>query len=343
MSKKRVIPQEEKNANVLEYMRNISVIPKYTPTSTTVNEWMQFWMQNCTANIRHSTRSSYEAAINNHINRVLGNIKLEELTTDDIQLFINSLIIGYQIPDSLQAKTIHNIHGVLHKALSVAVARNYILKNPADAVILPKIERELPKPLNDKQLSELLNRIANHPKKNLILFALYTGLRESEIIALTWNCFNADEKTLLVYRQLTKNKKTKKYYFSGVKNSKSRTLTLPDIAVQILLDIQSSLSSYSDDGFIFTNKFNSFYTPAAVYNSFKKIMKSIGYPDTRFHDLRHTYAVLSLKAGVDVKTLQYNMGHYSAAFTLDVYGHCLNEMRVHGAEKLNTYLAKFNE
>ncbi|MDY3213723.1 MAG: tyrosine-type recombinase/integrase [Ruminococcus sp.] len=70
-------------------------------------------------------------------------------------------------------------------------------------------------------------------------------------------------------------------------------------------------------------------------------MKSIGYPKVTFHDLRHTHAVLSLKAGMDIKTLQYNLGHYSAAFTLDVYGHCLNEMQIHGAEQLSNYMKKF--
>ena len=70
-------------------------------------------------------------------------------------------------------------------------------------------------------------------------------------------------------------------------------------------------------------------------------MRSIGCPNVRFHDLRHTHAVLSLKAGIDIKTLQYNMGHYSAAFTLDVYGHCLDEMRIHGAEQLSNYMNRF--
>jgi integrase len=70
-------------------------------------------------------------------------------------------------------------------------------------------------------------------------------------------------------------------------------------------------------------------------------MRSISLPQATFHDLRHTHAVISLKAGIDIKTLQYNMGHFSAAFTLDVYGHCLDEMRKQGAEQLGEYMKKY--
>ena len=58
-----------------------------------------------------------------------------------------------------------------------------------------------------------------------------------------------------------------------------------------------------------------------VYKHYKKIVRDLNIPDARFHDLRHTYAVASLQAGDDVKTVQENLGHHTAAFTLDQYGH----------------------
>jgi integrase len=79
------------------------------------------------------------------------------------------------------------------------------------------------------------------------------------------------------------------------------------------------------------------FTAAGLYDSFKKVAVSIGCPETRFHDLRHTYSVMSLEAGMDPKTLQYNLGHYSAAFTLDVYCHFIDEMKRKGAEKLDLF------
>lgn len=74
------------------------------------------------------------------------------------------------------------------------------------------------------------------------------------------------------------------------------------------------------------------------------MVTKIGFPDVRFHDLRHTYAVLSIQAGDDIKTLQYNMGHHSAAFTLDVYGHCQIDMKLKSAVKMGLLInEKFPE
>ena len=337
----KIIENEEETQDVLEYMRSISNIPKYVPMKTTLVEWCVYWLQTRACNIKESTRSSYEHVIKNHIKRVFGKMKLEEVTSDDVQLFINSLIIGYQLSEPLSPKTIKNIHGVLSKALSVAVQQQYIPFNAAKGIVLPNIERKPPNPLTDSQLIKFYDRIKAHEKGDIFKFVLLTGLRESEIIGLTVNCFDRDNKTLCVYRQLVYNNSKKKYEFTSLKNSRSRVLSLSQQAFDILDKYCPDSSSANTEVFIFQNRKGAHFTPAALYNSFKKVVKSIGLPKVTFHDLRHTHAVLSLKAGMDIKTLQYNLGHYSAAFTLDVYGHCLNEMQIHGAEQLGTYMKKF--
>ena len=63
-----------------------------------------------------------------------------------------------------------------------------------------------------------------------------------------------------------------------------------------------------------------------------------GAPDARVHDLRHTYAVLSLQNGDDVKTVQTNLGHASAAFTLDVYGHVSDRMQRESSNRMESYI-----
>ncbi|MDD7175570.1 MAG: tyrosine-type recombinase/integrase [Clostridiales bacterium] len=66
-------------------------------------------------------------------------------------------------------------------------------------------------------------------------------------------------------------------------------------------------------------------------------MKEIGLPDVRFHDMRHTFAVLSLQNGDDIKTVQANVGHATAAFTLDVYGHASQKMQKDSADRMQRY------
>ena len=78
------------------------------------------------------------------------------------------------------------------------------------------------------------------------------------------------------------------------------------------------------------------------YLHFKNIADEIGAQDARVHDLRHTYAVLSLQNGDDVKTVQTNLGHASAAFTLDVYGHVSDRMQRASADRMEEYITSIS-
>ena len=75
-----------------------------------------------------------------------------------------------------------------------------------------------------------------------------------------------------------------------------------------------------------------------LYEHYKKIAARIGAPDSRVHDLRHTFAVISLQKKDDVKTVQENLGHATASFTLDVYGHVSERMRQESADRMQEYI-----
>ena len=85
---------------------------------------------------------------------------------------------------------------------------------------------------------------------------------------------------------------------------------------------------------VFTNETGGHLAAVTVRKHFKRIVQEIGMPDARFHDLRHSYAVLALQSGDDVKTVQGNLGHHTAAFTLDVYGHVTERMKSQSAERM---------
>jgi len=75
-----------------------------------------------------------------------------------------------------------------------------------------------------------------------------------------------------------------------------------------------------------------------LHKNFKRVVVSLGLNEARFHDLRHSYAVASLQAGDDIKTVQDNLGHHTAAFTLDVYGHVTEKMKKESAERMNKHI-----
>ena len=89
---------------------------------------------------------------------------------------------------------------------------------------------------------------------------------------------------------------------------------------------------------MFTDELGHHLAIHTLYKDFKAVVASIGRPDARFHDLRHSYAVAAIRSGDDIKTVQSNLGHATAAFTLDVYGHVTDQMKKESAKRMESYI-----
>ena len=94
----------------------------------------------------------------------------------------------------------------------------------------------------------------------------------------------------------------------------------------------------NNEQFVFTNERGEHLVTYSVWRQFKQIVTKMNLPEIRFHDLRHTYATLALQNGVDVKTVSYNLGHATVAFTMDKYGHVSDAMMQDGAEKMQRFI-----
>lgn len=322
--------------SVLEQMRNQYHSENCVVSVKTVSEWFREWHKNHTVHLGATTRHAYGVTIDCHIHRVLGHLQLDELCFEDCQLFVNSLMVGLGLPNPLQPKTIRNHYGVLHVGLETAKKMGLINTNPSDGVMLPPIPQYDYHPLNQEQLRAFFNRLRNHPKRDPFLFTLYTGLRQGELIGLTWRAIDLPNRTMNIFRQLQYNKDTNEYFWCEPKGGRTRMLALNRHAADILMKLDAQ-KRHDPDDFVFPSNIGTHLTPPGVYDAFKKVIASIGCEKVRFHDLRHTYAIMSLQAGMDPKSLQYNLGHFSAAFTLDVYCHCIDEMKRKAAEKLDVF------
>lgn len=98
--------------------------------------------------------------------------------------------------------------------------------------------------------------------------------------------------------------------------------------------------AWENTGLVFTDENGHHLTIHTVYKALKAIAASIGCPDARVHDLRHSYAVAAIESGDDIKTVQSNLGHATASFTLDVYGHVSQKMRQQSAERMEQFIRK---
>lgn len=317
------------------------------PSKMTVGQWLEIWERDYLGNVKPFTVASYSSLIRNHIRPALGAVRLDALNAHTIQGFYNSLGEVREDAKPLSPKTVKNIHGVLHRALQQAVLNGYIRFNPADACILPRIEKKEMSPLDELQTKAFLAAIKGHRFEDLFTVTLFTGMREGEALGLMWKCVDFEHGTILIDKQLQREKKKNgQHIFAPLKNGKSRTITPAPWVMQLIRDHRDrqelqrrrARDLWEESGLVFTNEIGQHLCNITVYKSFKAVVKSLGWPDVRFHDLRHSYAVAAIRSGDDIKTVQGNLGHATASFTLDVYGHVTEQMKRDSAARMDGYI-----
>lgn len=321
------------------------------PNKMTVGQWLDTWQNEYLANVKPSTVSSYEATIRNHLQPGLGALRLDSLTTHDIQEFYNSLHSPSESRNTLSSKTIKNIHGILHHALEQAMLNNYIRSNPSNACVIPKAIKKKVKPMNEHQIADFLKAIKGHKYENMFLVALFTGIRQGEVCGLQWECVDFDNGTILIDKQLQSLRgkmrgDKEKYVLVPTKNGKERTITAAPFVMDLLWKTKQAQDAnrkdfgndFIENGLVFTDEIGNRVTPQALYRAFKLVVTELNMKDVRFHDLRHSYAVVSLKSGDDVKTVQENLGHATASFTLDTYGHVTEKMKKDSADRMQAFI-----
>ncbi|MBQ9298881.1 MAG: site-specific integrase [Clostridia bacterium] len=315
-------------------------------TNMTYADWLKIWREDWLDDVATSTANKYRADSLNHIEPVIGKKLLKELTASDLKR-----VLKEAKAKGLAEKTVINIRIAMHKSLDAAIEDKKIKRNPCTKQIKVPDYEEPPKemrPLKDNEVPLFLKTIAGHKYEDVYYFDLFTGVRESELIGLTWDCIDFDEVTIHLYRQYVRPRKTgKKYRFTKLKTKKARTFTPSKSVMDLLLRIRRRQAQHkllagtswnNPEGFVFTNELGRPLTIYVVYDQFKKIAAQIGIPELRFHDLRHTYATLALQTGVDPKTVSKNLGHYSVAFTLDKYAHVSNTMMKNSADRMEAYI-----
>lgn len=321
----------------------------------TFGQWLDNWLNvTIKATVKDTTWLIYENLIRKHINPELGGVRLQLLKTRDIQKLYNEKMKGGRCdgkPGGLSPKTIKHMHQVIRGALDQAVKEGYIANNVADAAKTPRLVNKEMKTFNIEQVREFLEFTKNNKRYNRYYAAyfleIYTGLRRGEILGLRYKDIDFEMKTITVVQQLVKV--GSKNYLRELKteSSQNRVIAVPDEVIKVLKEHQKNkaeeykLLGYNDievkqemkEGLVFTNELGDIIQPRNFVRNFKGALKAAGLPDLRFHDMRHTFVVLSLQQGVDIKTIQSDLGHKEISTTLDRYGHVNDEMKRDAAEK----------
>jgi len=325
------------------------------PSRLSIGAWLDIWLSDyIKPSVKPLTHEEYAMQCRNHIIPFMGAIKLKALNAPMIQSFYNYLqsqtTKDNKPKRALSAKSIKNVHGILHKALEKAVVLDMIRTNPSNACTLPNVVKKEVIPLDEQGIATFLDVVKGHRYEHLYKIALFTGMRQSELIGLMWSqvCFNTS--VITVDKQLQRKKeKNGEYFISTTKNNKTRRITVASAVMDILNELKTMQDKFRDeynvipvDDYVFTDIYGKHYSHKSVIMCFRRLVSKMGLPATRFHDLRHSYAVISLEAGDNPKTVQENLGHHSVAFTLDVYGHITEKMKFDSAKRMDAFINRFS-
>jgi integrase len=319
-----------------------------------LSDWLERWLEG-DRNAGHVSAKShdrYRVVIERHLTPALGRLKLDELRPDQIAQAKDAWLSGRRSTarQPLSAATVHKHLVVLRRALAEAVKLRLIAVNPADDIQSPSV-----RPLTERRaLTEeeirLLITAARGTRYDLpIRLTLATGLRQGELLGLRWDDVDLDAGTLSVRRTLS--------YVAGAlifgppKTDRSRrVIELSAASVSALRDHRTEQYSrrlmlgpaWQENDLVFPSTLGAPWLSRVLYRGFRQVVNRSEIANAEsvtWHCMRHTAATQWLLHGVDVFTVSRRLGHASAAFTMDVYGHMLRGQQREAAESLDHLLA----
>lgn len=310
-------------------------------------------------NIRNSTRQNYIGLWNANIrNAPLGNKQIGKIVKSDILRLYKSFS-----DRGLKYSTLRTFDGMLIPTFELAVADDLIRKNPCIGCAreYKKDDARERVALSRPQEQQLVNYISSDiiyaKHLPMIKVALKTGLRCGELIGLTWSDVDFDKEEINVNHQLVYKKVDGRYkFYAEAPKTKSGTRIIPmtkEVKHELLIQKQRQImngtpskviiNGYHD--FCFTTKNRVPIMPSAVnsvlYNIVNAYNKRVNecegeekLPRISAHILRHTACTRMAEYGMDIKVLQYIMGHNSIDVTMNVYNHVSAERNKEEMKKM---------
>ncbi|HET6449464.1 MAG TPA: site-specific integrase [Conexibacter sp.] len=288
-------------------------------------EWLDAYAGTGHDALRENTRREYRRLLTAFALEYFdAGVRVRDLDRRRVQGFVDWLTSKPGRRGRLKDSSIANIVTPLRLALDAAVAHELIAANPAEQIVLPRRRAGRAWAMEERRFltrTELKRLRTEIPGKWRPLFDLLaaTGLRISEAVALRWSDLTLEGPTphLHVRRALVKG-----ILVAPKSRHGARTIPLPPTVAR---DLQAYRPADAhDDAYVFPGRAGA---PADQGSLRRRVLvpaaDRAGLKGVGFHTLRHTCASLLIEGRISVLRLQRWMGHHSAAFTLEVYGHLL--------------------
>ena len=320
----------------------VGVDHAYNPT---VAEYAAKWFRLNTADLSPARVADYRNAINNHIAPVIATKRMKEVTLDDGRE-IMARLAGKS--DSLHA----NVACVLRKMFQEAEDTAVIVKSPFHRLKAGGKKAHEKMSLSDAQAAQLMAAVHGTAVEPFVALGLYAGLRKEEILGLRWaNVHLSGPAPYLSVRERVVYVGGQAVHEAELKSKAARrSIPMPTP----LLECLRSYRIRCPHEFVICNPAGGPRSEASFRRLWQmvanrtvgegeklgdkvrnhRVVKSLDFHVSP-HVLRHTYITNLCKSGMNIKTIQYLAGHATAALTLSIYIHAVNNTPEELAEDVN--------
>ncbi|MCX7924034.1 MAG: site-specific integrase [Clostridia bacterium] len=301
------------------------------------DRYIKNWLYNVKANeLKALSFDRLESTINNHIIPCIGHIKTNQLTDLTIQIEL----INKKSKD-MSYSSLKKIYDALNACFKYAVARRNLRFNPMNTVTMPsksKFETKEVEIFSDDEIKKITEaasaRFGNGTLKYkngwAFILMIYTGMRMGEMLALKWQDFNEEARTLTIKRNiaLVKNRMAKGTNYKLVEQdslktqNSERVIPLSLMAITALAELRKTSKNY-----VISTADGKPVRPRNFQNTFDSVLKYAGIGHKGLHATRHTFASLLFKRGADVKTVCELLGHGDTRTTYNTYIHIIKEQK----------------
>jgi integrase len=277
---------------------------KSTGDNKTLNDMMEKFMKEHAPKVSVNTQKSYLVSLK-HLSSFFGDSRLTKITP---KIVSDYKVLRYS--EGVKPATINRELAMLSKALNLAVKEwEWMKENPVIKVSKEKENNKRDRWLTEDEEKRLLEN-SPHWLRDILVFALHTGLRQDELLSLQWSRVDLFRKIIIIQES---------------KNGKPRTIPLNQIALDILTEKARVRNLRSD--LVFPSNAMTKINCQNLIRAFNIAVRKADIHNFRFHDLRHTFATRLAQRGIDLYKISKLLGHYSIEMTERYAHHCPESLK----------------
>ena len=317
------------------------------PARMTVTEFLERWLKHASSKVGEKTFERYHEIVHKNLIPALGALSLPRLQPLHIEDFYTEMLESGRKNGNggLSPQTVTHFHRVLRSALNQAVMWRMLVRNPADAVEPPKVERREMHTLDASRTAWLFTAAEGSRLYTAIVLESTLGIRRGEVFALRWSDLSFNAGVATIRRSLQQTNAGLK--FKTPKNGKARRVSLLKLTIDTLIQHKKEQAKeralfgkdYPDNDLVCALPDGRPWPPDSFSAEFRRFRDKCGLK-IRYHDLRHSHATQLMEQGVHPKVVSERLGHSSVGITLDLYSHVSPNLQDEAAQKLDVALQK---